>query len=390
MLMCLLALAATAQTDTTGDSHEMFVEDMDMPRFQGNMSGWMYAHLLYPEEALAKGEEGVVFVSFTVEKDGSVGHVKVLRGVSSALDNAAAGLIAAMPTWIPGRQKGETVRVSYTVPVVFSLKSVERPVADTYDAYIEELEKDAERLKEGARVDSASNDLYARYLWTVYGGNGRVVYKSVYKDTKTRQQSTELMLGVTIPALKLPDEDKATIWKVYQDEWAEQIRLIDSLPEGNFVEAYAAVADRLRDNSVRREEALRERLGDTKYKQYVEGCVLYSGRLVLKNVENPLAGKWELVIRNGKRPAFPLFKELREDFHFQSSNGDRGTYRLGQGHFYSESGEVSARNNVVDYEGRYEYTLHSVVLVLSGEVRSTLADGSVKVEKIEETWRRIE
>lgn len=392
VLFCLAALPASAreaERDTTEEARA-FVDYDENPRFAGNVFAWMYAHLRYPEEALAKGEEGRVFVAFTVGKDGKVSDARVLRGVSPALDKAAVELISMMPAWIPGKQKGEPVRVSYTLPVVFSLKSAEPPVADTYDAYMADLKKREERLKAGEARDSLSDDLYARYLRSVYGYNDKGVYKSVYKDTKTRQQSAELMLGVTIPALRLSDTDKALILKAYKDEWAEQIRLIDSLPEESFTEEYASLVDRLRENSTRRELGLRERLGDAKYKQYVEGCILYAGRLVMKNADNPLVGRWELVERNGERPAFPLYKELREDFRFQCSNGDRGTYRSGHGYFYTETGDVSARNNVAGYEGRYEYSLHSVVLVLSGEVRWTLTDGSVNVEKVDETWRRIE
>ena len=391
-LICWLATPAAGQVeakDTTGGSGADARYGTG-PRFNGNLTAWVYSHLRYPEEALARGEEGKVWVRFVVEEDGGVGDIKVVRGVSPELDQAAVELVSAMPDWIPGRRGGEPVSVFYSMPIVFSTKSVERPVADTYDAYMEELRKEEERLKSPAPADSASADIYAQYLRGLYGSSGKNIYKSVYRDTKTRQQSTELMLGVTLPALEMPDADKAAILKAYKDEWAEQIRLVDSLPEETFAEAYASLADRLRDNSVRRELGLRERLGDAKYKRYVEGCILYAGRLVLKNAENPLAGRWELVSRNGERPAFPLHKELREDFHFQSSNGDRGSYRTTHGRFYTEEGDAAARDNVVEYEGRYEYSLHDVVLVLTGEVRMKLADGSVVVEHVKETWRRME
>ena len=118
VLFCLAALPASAreaERDTTEEARA-FVDYDENPRFAGNVFAWMYAHLRYPEEALAKGEEGRVFVAFTVGKDGKVSDARVLRGVSPALDKAAVELISMMPAWIPGKQKGEPVRVSYTLP----------------------------------------------------------------------------------------------------------------------------------------------------------------------------------------------------------------------------------------------------------------------------------
>lgn len=60
-------------------------------------------------------------VSFIIEKDGSVSEVEVVRSVDPSLDMEATRLIESMPTWKPGKQKGEPVRVRYTLPVGFKL-----------------------------------------------------------------------------------------------------------------------------------------------------------------------------------------------------------------------------------------------------------------------------
>ena len=67
------------------------------------------------------GTQGRVIVQFVVNKDGSIVDVKVVRGVDPYLDKEAIRVISTMPKWKPGTQKGEAVRVKYTVPVMFRL-----------------------------------------------------------------------------------------------------------------------------------------------------------------------------------------------------------------------------------------------------------------------------
>ncbi|MDD3542584.1 MAG: energy transducer TonB, partial [Petrimonas sp.] len=69
-----------------------------------------------------KGIHGRIITNFVVEKDGSLNEVKVVRGVDPLLDAEAVRVIQSMPNWKPGTQKGETVRVRYTLPVVFRLQ----------------------------------------------------------------------------------------------------------------------------------------------------------------------------------------------------------------------------------------------------------------------------
>ena len=78
-------------------------------------------NIKYPEAAIDKNIEGRVFVSFVIEKDGSVSNVKVLRGIGGGCDEEAARVISSMPKWKPGKQKGEFVRVSYQIPIMFKL-----------------------------------------------------------------------------------------------------------------------------------------------------------------------------------------------------------------------------------------------------------------------------
>ena len=96
-----------------------------MPEFPGGgmpvLMEYLSKNIKYPEAAMKKGTQGRVTVQFVVEKDGSIANARVLRGIDPELDKEAVRVISAMPKWKPGTQKGEAVRVKYTVPVMFRL-----------------------------------------------------------------------------------------------------------------------------------------------------------------------------------------------------------------------------------------------------------------------------
>ena len=96
------------------------------PSFMGGdantFSAWVNQHLEYPEVARENGVSGLVMLQFTVNPNGSVTDVKVLRGVDPALDKEAVRVISSSPKWEPGRQRDRAVKVTYTFPVVFQLR----------------------------------------------------------------------------------------------------------------------------------------------------------------------------------------------------------------------------------------------------------------------------
>lgn len=67
-------------------------------------------------------DQGVVYVSFVVNKDGSIQDVKILRGLSNELNKAALEVVKAMPHWTPGESNGKPVRVRFTLPIAIKLR----------------------------------------------------------------------------------------------------------------------------------------------------------------------------------------------------------------------------------------------------------------------------
>lgn len=95
-----------------------------MPQFPGGLNGLMEflnTNIVYPTVAAEKNIEGKVLIQFVVEKDGSVGEIKILRSIDPNLDYEAIRLCKMMPKFIPGMLDGKPVRVWYTLPINFML-----------------------------------------------------------------------------------------------------------------------------------------------------------------------------------------------------------------------------------------------------------------------------
>ena len=100
-----------------------------MPEFPGGaqaLFGFVAKNIRYPKAAEDAGIQGRVIVTFVVMKDGSIGEVKVAKGVSPELDAEALRCVKSMPKWMPGKQNGEAVNVKYTIPLSFRLPDAKK------------------------------------------------------------------------------------------------------------------------------------------------------------------------------------------------------------------------------------------------------------------------
>ena len=126
VLAVLLMANTTAMAQNKKATNDKVYEKVEvMPEFPGGeqaMLDYVSKNIVYPQEAMDKEIAGRVFVSFVVEKDGSVNEVKVVRGIGGGCDEESVRVIKAMPKWKPGKMKGEPVRVSYMMPITFKLQ----------------------------------------------------------------------------------------------------------------------------------------------------------------------------------------------------------------------------------------------------------------------------
>lgn len=95
-----------------------------MPSFPGGntaMISFIFQNMRYPTQARDKGVEGKVYITFIVEKDGTISHVEIKQDIGMGCGSEAARVVRAMPKWSPGRTEGKDVRVQMTLPIEFKL-----------------------------------------------------------------------------------------------------------------------------------------------------------------------------------------------------------------------------------------------------------------------------
>jgi len=119
----LLDVVVKTEAQTEPDDKPFDVVEQ-MPEFPGGQEALMQflrQEVKYPKEAEEKGLQGRVVVRYIIEKDGSISEVEIAKSVNEYLDAEAIRVVNAMPKWIPGKQKGENVRVKFTLPITFRL-----------------------------------------------------------------------------------------------------------------------------------------------------------------------------------------------------------------------------------------------------------------------------
>lgn len=122
-----LSVAADAQTMQdvmlSGDQQPVAVTEK-MPVYPGGqdeMMKYLSKNITYPPSAVENNLQGVVYVQFVVDTDGSIINAKVLRGFYPDCDAEALRVVNTMPAWTPGEQDGKKVKVLYNLPIRFAL-----------------------------------------------------------------------------------------------------------------------------------------------------------------------------------------------------------------------------------------------------------------------------
>ena len=112
-----------SQEDIWGDALYHYVDVM--PEFPGGNAAlyeFIKQNLTYPKSAKEQGIEGIVYVWFIVETDGSITNIKIVQGLNEELDAEALRVVNLMPNWKPGYRGPHPIgRVPYTLPIMFKL-----------------------------------------------------------------------------------------------------------------------------------------------------------------------------------------------------------------------------------------------------------------------------
>ncbi|MBP1646140.1 MAG: outer rane transport energization protein TonB [Bacteroidetes bacterium] len=134
IILFAFSLNVNAQEKKTDNSEPTYVVEEEQAIFPGGgdtIGGYdavqkiIYDNIQYPQEALDKKIQGEVILSFIVEKDGSIGEVKVLKDIGYGCGEEAKRIVKLMPKWKPAKHRGKAVRQQFTLPVIFDLTTNE-------------------------------------------------------------------------------------------------------------------------------------------------------------------------------------------------------------------------------------------------------------------------
>ncbi|WP_070138385.1 energy transducer TonB [Crocinitomix algicola] len=86
------------------------------------LSNFINQNINYPKEALINGNQGIVYVRFTIDIEGNIKNTRVEKGVSKSIDKEALRVVGLMPKWIPAMVNGQPKPAYYTLPINFSFE----------------------------------------------------------------------------------------------------------------------------------------------------------------------------------------------------------------------------------------------------------------------------
>jgi len=181
------------------DSDQVFKVVEEMPSFPGGdkaLINYIRANTKYPESLRNESVEGRVIVSFVVDKKGSIRDIKTVKEVHPVLDAEAQRMVAGMPAWEPGKQKGQPVNTQYTVPVQFR-KPVIEAVNESAENHTFTVVERMPQFPGGdvALLKHINSQIKYPVIAQEEGIHGRVVVSMVI-DEKGDVADTEIVRGI--------------------------------------------------------------------------------------------------------------------------------------------------------------------------------------------------
>ncbi|SNS15282.1 TonB family C-terminal domain-containing protein [Belliella buryatensis] len=171
---------------------------------QGGMDAWntyIKNNLKYPQEAKIRGVEGVVYLTFIVDKDGDIKEPEILRGIGAFCDEEALRLVENSPKWKPGKKDGEAVESRLRLPIRFDLEKSTNDIVPKPTAQFNEYLRKNIKYPTEARGNNESGSVIARLT---LDKDGNIIKSAISKGIS--KELNEEVLRVL---------EKAPNWNVY-------------------------------------------------------------------------------------------------------------------------------------------------------------------------------
>ena len=180
-LLFTTSLSVRSQNDSivNKDIEQPFINIEQMPEFDGGIEALMkFVHTLavYTDKARADNVSGAVFLSFTVEIDGSLTNPKVLRSLHKDLDSIGLEIIRNMPKWIPGKENGKPHEVQFNLPIKFLLSQKPGAKVPIPSAYWRDTGKTFFMQECSVRFKKSKDDCECWYNFILWNYNSLKLY----------------------------------------------------------------------------------------------------------------------------------------------------------------------------------------------------------------------
>ncbi len=185
LVFCILLFSASLSVRSQNDSivnkdiEQPFIKIEQMPEFVGGSQALMkFVHTLavYTDKARADSVTGIVFMSFTVETDGSLKNPKILRGLHKDLDSISLEIIRSMPKWIPGKISGKLTAVQFNLPIKFLLSQDPGAKTPIPSSYWRETGKTLFMQECSVRFKKSTDDCECWYNFILWNYNSLKLY----------------------------------------------------------------------------------------------------------------------------------------------------------------------------------------------------------------------
>jgi TonB family protein len=106
------------------EGHSVENKLLQLPEYKGGDKGrmrFLANNVKYPSEALEKGIQGTVILSFIIHKDGKIDKIEIIKGIGGGCDEEAIRVVKLMPNWKPGNYNGNPVKVQFYMPIYFKI-----------------------------------------------------------------------------------------------------------------------------------------------------------------------------------------------------------------------------------------------------------------------------
>ena len=184
---------------------------------QKKMFEFIYSNIKYPKVAHEKGVEGMVVISFVVNKDGAASDFRIVRDIGAQCGEEALRAIKGMPQWIPGRHKGQPVAVEMKLPIRFMLENGKK-TADTYDS-----KPRYPGCEDLASLEEKENCAQKEFLMSIY--------KAIKYPKEARAAGIE---GVVIVSFTIDEQGQLTNSIIRQEPGGglgdEVLRILQDMP----------------------------------------------------------------------------------------------------------------------------------------------------------------